>query len=98
MRKKAKFGIGDKVRIVGYGSVMAMGNWDKGKISHPILKEEGNIIYVDWMPDLIGKVGIICEKTGRSPNAQYALKGIPQKIAWYDEEQLKMIAQNPNRR
>jgi len=97
MRKKAKFGIGDKVRVVKYGSWMGMGNWDKDKIPYPILKEEGNIIYVDFHPELVGKVGIIYEKDGRSPNAQYALKGIPQKVAWYDEEQLEMIAQNPNR-
>jgi hypothetical protein len=87
-----KFGIGDKVRVVNYGSIM---------IVHPNMQE-----YVPksakplgcWRYDtdsgLVGKEGIVCEVSTPQDRPQYAIEGIPQKHAWYDEEQLELITKN----
>ena len=94
MRKKAKFGIGDKVRIVGYGSCMMMHkeSLKDNPSSWPVVAIKGNIAYIDTMPQLVGKVGLISKVDGG-----YAIEGIREKHAWYNADQLEMVAQNPNR-
>jgi hypothetical protein len=93
MGGKAKFGIGDKVRIVNYGSILIETTRDAPVERFPIIKETKYWRYVDYQPELVGKIGLIREASG----GQYALSGIKGKEAWYDAGQLEMINRNPNR-
>ena len=93
MGRKPKFGIGDKVRIVNYGSIMVETTRNAPIKGWPIIKETKDWRYVDFQPELVGKIGLIREAT----QGQYALSGIKGKEAWYDQGQLEMISINPNR-
>ncbi len=80
-----KFVIGDKVRIINYGHhIWERGEWD------------GKIKMIDLSPDLVGKEGIVSKATLTQGIPQYAVDGL-RKHAWYNEDQLLMIQQNPNR-
>lgn len=43
----------------------------------------------DMTPEIIGKEGIICIANGGYQG--YAINGIPEKHAWYNEDQLELI-------
>lgn len=92
--KEQKFKPGDRVRIVGYGHPI----WQF---------VEGKTTTMDMSPDLVGKEGVIKGSyadfiesgdhrfRGGSRNeenqSQYHVEGIPEKCAWYDEQQLELI-------
>jgi hypothetical protein len=78
-----KFKIGDMVKVVNYRSVF----WHC---------KDGKTFEMDSCPDLIGKVGIVVKATETQNINQYAIEGIPEKYAWYNEEQLEMVNHNPN--
>lgn len=78
-----KYGIGDKVKVVNYGALL----WDN---------LDGKTKVRDIRPEIVGKEGIISKAEIFQDRPQYAIDGIPKKHAWYDEEQLEMINQNPN--
>ena len=56
---------------------------------------DGNII--DLHKQIIGKVGLIQDVTLTQGWYNYSVDGIPEKHAWYKEDQLEMINKNPNR-
>lgn len=70
--------IGDKVRVVNYGHIIHRFN---GEGWTP----------VDILPSIVGKTGTIREVDIVQGERHYALKGIPQKEAWYYEDQLEKI-------
>ncbi len=94
-----KFNVGDKVRIVNYGSIsMQRGDLQEITRSKVITEMESGWFMVDDHPELVGKIGIV-SSVRESPiigeNA-YALEGIDGKHAWYIEEQLELVNKNPN--
>lgn len=92
-----KFAIGDKVRIVEYGHLIWENkNFDQPKLSFPVYVEDDAMRWLDMSPHLVGQEGIIQKVTITQGQPQYAIDGIPQKHAWYDEQQLEMISENPN--
>lgn len=82
--KKNRFDIGDKVKVVEYGSLV----W----INHG----EGAISYKDISPDLVGQIGIVSIVKECQGRWDYALERIKGKSAWYNEDQLEMVNRNPN--
>ena len=98
MGRKTKFGIGDKVKIVNYGSLIGTGKNDPVPlIGLPLIKKDQMCLYYDMSPELVGQVGIICERSTECGSPGYAIQGIKHKFAWYNEDQLEMISRNPNR-
>jgi len=93
-----KFAIGDKVRIVNYGHLI----WQNKNFNNepmmafPLYTEDENCWWLDMSPDLVGQIGIIQQATVTQGHSQYAIDGIKGKHAWYDDEQLEMISENPN--
>lgn len=77
------FDIGDKVRVVKYGSWMC----DNTK---------GEMRVYDIMPQLVGKEGVVSKVNLCQEKYSYALEKIEGKHAWYDEGQLEMVNRNPN--
>lgn len=81
--RKTKFKVGDKVEIIKYGHLV----W---------VQERGVAGEKDLLPELIGKQGIIIKANAIDYSSfkgrdQYSIDGIPAKIAWYDNEQLKLV-------
>lgn len=91
------FQIGNKVEIVNYGHLFWINNReleDRGyKKKKPYRTDKAtNTSWFDNQPQLVGRIGTI---TGIS-NTQtgswiYRLDDIPEKVAWYDHEQLKLV-------
>jgi hypothetical protein len=46
-------------------------------------------------PELVGQKGIICEVSLTQGKYHYAINGIIDKHAWYDEKQLKKVLSSP---
>lgn len=95
---KPKFKAGDQVRVVGYGSTY----WE-GKKVHPVSKfkrkpyyEDDDFRYIDMQPELVGKTGVVDKVSLVQGKYTYAVDGIPEKHAWYDEGQLKAVKQKKN--
>jgi hypothetical protein len=94
---QSKFNIGDKVRVIKYGHLSFMAK--SLHVSQPIIKNMSDGYYlVDSAPELVGRVGIVSVVGHHLQNDgyEYTLNGIPQKHAWYNEEQLELINANPN--
>ena len=47
---------------------------------------DGNKTATDISPEVVGKTGIVTEILHNT----YALSGIPEKIAWYKDDQLEL--------
>lgn len=77
-----KFNIGDKVEIINYGHII----WHM---------QDDKLVAHDMSPELIGQQGIITDAHQTQGKDTYALQG-PNKAAWYDNGQLKLIQTNPN--
>jgi len=98
MNRKPKYGIGDKVKIVNYGHPI----WEskicpkQERLDFPVIYEDGAFRYLDMSPKLIGKIGIIEKVDVVQGKPQYAINGIPEKHAWYSEDQLELISKNKN--
>ena len=90
----AMFGIGDKVKIVNYGSLL----WESKDVkpSFKVLSvDEDGTYWCDMNPELVGKEGLVCKVSMTQGFPSYALDGI-SKYAWYNEEQLELVKKNPN--
>lgn len=75
--------VGDKVRVVKYGHILIMGEYEQSL---------GFPYKYDINPSIIGKEGVIVEiKTSKDLPTQYELSGIPEKVAWYNEDQLVLL-------
>lgn len=97
-KEKPKYGIGDKVEIVNYGSTIWESVSDPSPLSsYPIISNNGYTIVRDMQPELVGQQGLISKATVTQGIPQYAIEGIKGKHAWYNEGQMKMINKNPNR-
>jgi hypothetical protein len=80
-----KFKLGDRVRVVNYGAKLLTSiNLSKENFGEKLKSPQ----IIDPMPYLIGKAGIIEQV---SSTGGYAIEGIPEKYAWYDEQQLELI-------
>jgi 23S rRNA-/tRNA-specific pseudouridylate synthase len=98
MHQESKFKTGDKVRIVGYGSIM----WVTKSYREPPLKTSGpfdldTILYqdndfmvVDTRRNLVGQEGVVEKSQITQGKISYAIQG-PSIYAWYDEKQLELI-------
>ena len=67
--------VGDKVRVVNYGSLI----WDC---------TGSNPTTTDISEGAIGKEGVVVKI---SESGKYAVDGIPEKYAWYNDDQLELI-------
>jgi hypothetical protein len=76
---KNKLKVGDKVRVINYGSLL----WENDKY--------GNLTTFDMSPELIGKEGVVSKVTKTQGVTEYAVDGIPEKHAWYDRDQLERL-------
>lgn len=90
-----KYKIGDKVKIVKYGSLIwinrtAIIEMEIYKDKEDLSKEHPTIKTIDEHPELIEQEGIIDSFQFVQNKYQYSLKG-PWKHAWYDENQLELI-------
>jgi hypothetical protein len=93
MNNKAKFNVGDKVEVIKYGHLY----WSREEEqSKPIaIDEKTGIKIYDMAPELVGQKGIICEVSLTQGKYHYAINGIIDKHAWYDEKQLKKVLSSP---
>ncbi len=94
--RKPIYGIGDKVKIVNYGSLL----WENKKVDDPkldlpVYKETENVIWKDMSAYLVGQEGIVAQVTNTQGRPKYCIDGL-DKYAWYDEEQMELISKNPN--
>jgi hypothetical protein len=87
---KNKFEIGDKVKVVNYGHLMWSNKKSGMKMKLPIISEDGNIVWHDFLSKIVGKVGVVVEVIETQGIVNYSLNGIPQKTSWYNEEQLEL--------
>ena len=94
----SKFNIGDKVRVIEYGSLMwrhkeEHNKWESslGKSSFKLYKEVGDILWLDTMPEIVGKKGVIDNISNIQGDDKYSIKGIMGKTAWYNENQLELV-------
>lgn len=54
-------------------------------------KEDENGYYVDVLTKIIGSEGTIVECNKKQGIWSYAIHGIPEKHAWYSDDQLKLV-------
>ncbi len=59
-----------------------------------IIGESGTHYTVDTTPEIVGKEGIIVKSERTQGIPSYAVDGIPEKYAWYDENQLELISRH----
>lgn len=81
------FKIGDKVRVVNYGHLVTMKEQYAKSMSFPIYKKEGKNWMMDMCPEAVGKKGTVESLL----DGKYAINGIKEKHAWYDDGQLELI-------
>lgn len=88
-----------------FGRKPTQSEFDKLKPDEPaILKEKDGMITIDSSPNYVGKEGIIVgsyadlsELNGwgssrtKENEKEYEIDGIPEKCAWWDEQQLELI-------
>ena len=88
---EAKFKLGDRVEVVGYGSLM----WENkhyhptSSTSFPVIGENEDFRFLDPLSGIVGKTGVVVERSVNDDRWSYSLKGIPEKRSWYYEDQLK---------
>lgn len=70
---------GDEVRVINYGHHI----WE--------YNEDGKVKSIDLCPEIIGRKGVIQKIITTQGITQYSLVGIPEKTAWYHEDQLELI-------
>lgn len=90
-----KFKVGDKVRVINYGSLIWQ--WgDTSEVEHLIYKKEEDITWLDLDKSLIGQIGIISKADITQGIDKYSIEGIQGKIAWYDNGQLELLTEDDN--
>ena len=92
-----KFKLGDKVKVIKYGSLLWYNKLEwklmlENKLTtsdkpNNILGEDDNFWFCDMQPNLVGQIGIV----SKVDNNQYALEGISTKSAWYFGQQLELL-------
>jgi len=93
-KNKTKFHLGDKVKVIKYGHPYWHHKSNMKTLSFPIIEETENLIIYDISSDIVGQVGTVRDINSRYDGKNtYALDGIPDKTAWYYEEQLELIPQ-----
>lgn len=94
--KEPNFKAGDSIRVINYGHLI----WESKdprtmpeefRLKRKAYYETDKIRCIDLNPELVGKEGIISEASISQGEWSYAVDGIPEKCAWYDEDQLEMI-------
>jgi hypothetical protein len=80
-----RFKIGDKVRIVNYGSKLKIrkDEYKDLSITFPIIKEEGDFYITDMSREKIGKETIITKVS----DGQYAT----ELVSWLNDNQLELV-------
>ncbi len=93
-----KFNTGDKVKIINYGQLFWENkNTTDKKLDFPIIHETETLIFKDFAPELVGKEAIILYHSETQGQINYSLQIIGgQKMSWFNENQLELIAKNPN--
>ena len=86
-----KFKIGDKVEIINYGSIIWESINSPNPTSFPVLHKNDTTITKDMSPELLGRQGFIEDAKVTQGHDKYAIKGIPGKYAWFDNQQLKLV-------
>ena len=87
-KRKCKFKVGDKVRVINYGA--PMWSWDEIPGATLISKDEKGPYWYDLRPEVLGEIGIVHEAHLTQGIPQYALNGTTI-YAWYGEQQLEEI-------
>lgn len=82
--------IGDRVRIINYGHAVFTVEQEYKTDKFPLIKTYPDGTEArDMAPELVGQEGTITQVS--KDGDQYILLG-PSKAAWYNEEQLELIA------
>lgn len=77
-----KFNPGDIVVIVNYGNRLFT------------IHQDGSKTASDSLPGIVGRQGTVTEATIKMDQPSYSVSGIPEKQAYYNEDQLQLILQN----
>ena len=88
--KKPKYKVGDRVKIINYGSTIWEPKNVEEKLSFPVIEETEHFRILDMSPDLVGKEGVVDIVTITQGEPKYAIDGL-RKHAWYDEEQMELV-------
>lgn len=75
----------DMVEVVNYGHWLLVQK--DYETSMPLIQETEGGKYVDMLPELVGKIGVVSKISG----GRFSVSGIKGKESWYDREQLKLI-------
>ncbi len=94
---KSKFVIGDKVKVVNYGHPILVNKNSGMEMNFPVISEDDKVVWYDMNGGVVGKVGIVDKVKETQGILGYSLSGIPEKVSWYNEDQLEMVNPNPNR-
>lgn len=83
-----KFKIGDRVKVVNYGHAVWSCCDDMAlPLIRPASSKDDSWVF-DMNRAVVGKKGIVVEVLD---SGSYALSGIPEKTAWYNEDQLQLV-------
>lgn len=97
---ESKFKPGDKVEVISSGHVIFISKLAGIPVPDgaKIIGEDETTYFVDIHPELVGKRATITGSYhdlygGTDPRQYkiYSLSGIPEKVSWYNEEQLKLV-------
>ena len=89
-----RYVVGDKVKIVKYGSAIWVKKDTQPKMELPIISEDEDKIWYDLHPEILGSIGVIDKVNEIQGIVRYSIKGIG---SWYNGSQMEMINPNPNR-
>lgn len=95
--KEPKYSIGNKVKIINYGHLIWQSKDSQQldlNLKFPIIYEDDEDKYLDMTSSIVGKEGVITKISMTQGMPQYSIEGIPEKVAWYDEQQLELIENN----
>lgn len=88
---KSKFVIGDKVKVVSYGHPIWVNKNSGMEMNFPIISEDDKVVWYDINGGVVGKIGIVEKVKETQGILGYSLSGIPEKSAWYNEDQLEAV-------
>lgn len=92
----SNFKVGDSVTIVNYGNPLFVNKrfkpQDDGRFT--IIKEDDKTRWVDTMPDLIGKSGVVTQVVPAGTDTKYKVAVVGYSKELYNEDQLQIIQTN----
>lgn len=90
-----KFKNGDHVRIINYGHFYWAHKefYNSLKLTFPVIRQIGDVLHLDMMPELIGRTGVIKQASNTQNIPTYSIEGIKEKHAWYHENQLELVTE-----